>query len=1589
LLSLAVDGTGTTVIGGSPAGDKGLAYNTTTGILYGADNDNFGTIDPTNGDFTPLAFPGGATDIEGLTADAKRNLVYGLDLDGGLYVYAAATGTWSAVGNTGVNWNGAGLAYEPEANVLLAVNSDGFLHSIDPLTAETTVLGDIGFGPGNEFGLALAPAEPVLEGVTFQLMRKTDTTFGPSGTPFEQFTGTRTTTTDEHGQFWFTGLVPGEYKVSELLDQTDTNNNGIPDSDEGMISTTADSIRIVIESREEYAWIAGDADHTYLTAFDPRVMGNVDIWDNTIPGPGSDGVVTQEDIDYEIALLALKDVTPADPRLEFGNFIKGSIHGLKFEDVDADGKRDRNEDLNGNGVIDVTVHVSEDVDGDGHLDVDEPPLPGVVFRLDKWNDAGTAWDTGLATTATDASGQFWFTGLEHGNYRVVELLDQSDSNGDWIADTDQDMMSTTPTIVELPELLSRQEFVWADGAAMLPPDALQREVNLDPNPDPNAPTVLNPLTWGNAVKGSIHGLKFEDVNGDGIRQFNEPVLPNVRITLQKFDGGWQPAGATNTDANGHFWFEHLDPGFRYRVIERLNQSSSDTNQDGTTDWVQGMRPSDSEIVQALAGDGDYVMYDTVDILVSRQELVNEDGAAKLNLPENALKRETNVGDALEFGNYIQGSIHGFKFEDINGNGQWDLGVPGYTGPEPALPYVRIDLLDEGGNLLDWQLTDADGLFWFEGLKPGLYTAMDNLSDMDENHDGVPDDGWCNWGGTVTPPPGPIHTPTGGNACYYTDSNMDAIPDVWQGMESSKESFQVLVQSREEWAHVEDGAMLDWTPGSPDYLKVERVDPNMTIGNYITGSIHGFKFEDANANGVYETPDTGYPHLWELGMDWVKFEAIGPGCAPGECIEMTVVDNFPKPGTRLGEFWFTGLRPGEWTIRERLDLTDINDLNGDGIPDGNGVPDDQEGLTPSTPNADGITFTIFSRQELVYDDGRAMLPSDPIENAFKVEENVGDDLVFGNYFAGHIYGLKLHEDSGAPAPNITIELVDNTQTVVDTSVTDANGNYGFWGIKPGFYTVREVDSPSLIGTPPSVGVVVRNREVVTAAAGLGHVVPGLYFETINPALELLNTIKGSIHGIKVHSDTGEPIEGIPIRLSDMFGSPLASTSTDAVGEFWFEDLDPAMIYQVVELPSAAPVIGDLNQVAFTVNSGEEHVAYLGQATVHGPLDPGQFEVFNDKLIFENTLEGSIHGVVLSASGSPVVGRLVNLADNGSITTTTTDNNGHFWFEELEPGVYNVAPLGFETVEVTISSGEEESGLAGQAMLELGQYETVNPELIFTDTVGDIGAPVVQDVKVAGEFWSASFLGHVDPGDSLGYSLPDGADQHNALPWENINRIYLKFNEDIVIDTDVTKAVPDIALFDQAGQVPLASASFDAATDVLTIVTTTDLPDGRYMVAINDTVTDLAGNMLDGDFANYVDSLPSGNGSAGEKFEYLINISHADFTNTPSGAVDVSDLSDLGVAFGSAVGDALYNPFTDANGSGTVDVSDLNTFGTHFGHILANGPTNNTLFRRAAPAAAQVDSLFAAGLDEGDGDDDDLFAGIIEDVIAGARRKRTRG
>ena len=74
------------------------------------------------------------------------------------------------------------------------------------------------------------------------------------------------------------------------------------------------------------------------------------------------------------------------------------------------------------------------------------------------------------------------------------------------------------------------------------------------------------LVFGNSFLGSIHGYKFEDLNGNGLDDA-DPRLPGVEITLTGTDGLGNAVNATaTTDANGEYAFSDLLPG-EYTVTE--------------------------------------------------------------------------------------------------------------------------------------------------------------------------------------------------------------------------------------------------------------------------------------------------------------------------------------------------------------------------------------------------------------------------------------------------------------------------------------------------------------------------------------------------------------------------------------------------------------------------------------------------------------------------------------------------------------------------------------------------------------------------------------------------------------------------------------------------------------------------------------------------------------------------------------------------------------------------------------------------------------------------------------------------------------
>jgi len=183
--------------------------------------------------------------------------------------------------------------------------------------------------------------------------------------------------------------------------------------------------------------------------------------------------------------------------------------------------------------------VWNDLNGNGVQDAGEPGLAGLTVML-----GGAA----SATTTTDASGGYQFTGLSAGNYSVTVgtpagfTASPSNQGGDPLKDS-----NGSPASVTLATNSSSDQSI---------------DFGFVPIPTPPS--------------GQIGDYVWEDENGDGIQDATEPGMPGITVTLAG------PINATTTtDANGGYLFTDLPAGsYTVTVATPSGFTASPSNQGG-------------------------------------------------------------------------------------------------------------------------------------------------------------------------------------------------------------------------------------------------------------------------------------------------------------------------------------------------------------------------------------------------------------------------------------------------------------------------------------------------------------------------------------------------------------------------------------------------------------------------------------------------------------------------------------------------------------------------------------------------------------------------------------------------------------------------------------------------------------------------------------------------------------------------------------------------------------------------------------------------------------------------------------------------
>ena len=432
----------------------------------------------------------------------------------------------------------------------------------------------------------------------------------------------------------------------------------------------------------------------------------------TLTGPGITSVIFDRTTPNTVAGLNrvptddwIVDV-PTDPRREivvgsdlmFGNTVPGSIHGLKYEDMDGDGTY--------NPAVDL-------------------PLSGVDFTLTGTDGQGNVINT---TETTDVNGEFWFTGL------LPSVAGAGPGTGYTVTETlPRGFVATTPTSFTT-DLLSREELVALPGQAMLPPATIVT-VDFDALDASSVP----PLEVLHGPQVDSYLASFGIFVGEAVRlPSGVPVPTVVGIVDQANESRYIAPSADN-------WFQiddllHRNEPFRYRLdfaepLDRFTFTRAELSAppNSASPWTataldalgtpldttgEGFIGNSPAIVHTLDGPG-------IASVVFERTIVNTSAGTAypatddfvLEVPDP--RREVVIGSDLMFGNTTPGSIHGFKYEDLDGDGVYNdlIDLP-LAGVE-----ITLTGTDGQGNVINTtETTDLNGEFSFNGLLPSVADA---------------------------------------------------------------------------------------------------------------------------------------------------------------------------------------------------------------------------------------------------------------------------------------------------------------------------------------------------------------------------------------------------------------------------------------------------------------------------------------------------------------------------------------------------------------------------------------------------------------------------------------------------------------------------------------------------------------------------------------------------------------------------------------------------------------------------------------------------------------------------------------------------
>ena len=908
----------------------------------------------------------------------------------------------------------------------------------------------------------------------------------------------------------------------------------------------------------------------------------------------------------------------------------------------------------------------------------------------------------IATTTTDADGNYSFTRLPAGDYTVKVTKAGAIANLDQTEDPDSTKDNTSGTVT----------------------------LNAD-NP------VQENINFGYVKKHAISGNVYLDQNRDKTKDSGD--IPQSGITVNLVDASGTVVATTTTDADGNYSFTGLGDGTYTVQVDKTGPLAS-TEQ---TEDPSGQGDSRSQAITFTRFDPDvtnvnfgyaedYTISGTVYYDKDRSEtlnngepgfdgitvnLLNEAGAtvattttkadgtysfAKLPAgkytvkvePSDLLKKLEQTEDPdgtkdhtsgvvqvnhdnpsvqnVNFGYATNYTIKGTIYRDADRSESLEDGEKLYQG-------VTVDLLDNAGNVVATTTTDASGAYAFTNLEEGTYKVRVRkegpIADLDQTED--PDATKDNTSGDITLE---LNDPIKENVNfgYISDNSISGTvyrDDNRSGALNSGESGypEQTVQLLDK-----DGTVIATTKTDADGTVVATTmtdaDGAYSFDKLPAGTYTVTVVQDGPIAGLEQTgdPDATKDNASEpitLNNDNPSTTDVNFGYVNNNSLSGTVYRDDSRNGDQDGtEPGYSGVTVQLLDKDGQVIATTTTDANGnysfDKLPDGT------------------YSVTVVKDGELA-DTEQTEDPDTTKDNASEPvtlnEDNPSKDHIDFGYVPDYsIHGLVYRdgdrsESHGADEKgyaNQTVELRDKDGKVVATTTTDADGAYSFEKLPAGDYTVKVVKDGALTDLdqtedPDST------KDSASGVISLGN--DHRTQTDVNFGYIANNSINGTIYrdgdrdGRK--GDTEGRYSGVTVQLLDKNGTVIATTTTDKDGTYSFEHL-PDGTYSIKVVKDG--VLADADQTGdpdTTLDNASKPITLDENNPTKSDVDFGYAP--------NNTITGTVYRddnrdktIDRDEPGLERVSVQLLDEDGNVVQTLDTAADGTYAFQHLKDGKYTV-------------------------------------------------------------------------------------------------------------------------------------------------------------------------------------------------------------------------------------------------------------------------------------------------------------------------------